>query len=219
MTVEQLPAFVLGWTICTYWFCVAVKVVRVRRDARQVTRVLIPAHRLEQYMWIVWVPLLVGWMLTPFLSYLEIGEGWVLLRPTALAASSTFRVLRFVAAGLGIVWLGLSIVCWHHMGRHWRMSIDPLQEGALFVDGPFAYVRHPIYALSILLMLCSVIIVPCPLMLILGALHIGLMQIKARHEEQFLRTKYGRAYDDYCSRTGRFVPAFSGRRVARTSGP
>lgn len=219
MTTEQLPAFVLGWTICTYWFCVAVKVVRVRRDAREVKRVLIPAHRLEQYMWVVWIPLLAGWMLTPFLSYLGFWERWAALRPVAVAVSPAFLVLRFAAAGIGLVCLALSIVCWHYMGRHWRMSIDPTQEGALFVDGPFAYVRHPIYSLSILLMLCSVVIVPCPLMFVLAATHVGLMQIKARHEEQFLRNKYGRAYDDYCSRTGRFIPMVSGRRVARSSGP
>ncbi len=219
MTIEQIPAFVLGWTICTYWFCVAVKVVRVRRDARHVKRVLIPAHRLEQYLWIVWVPLLVGWMLLPFLAYLDIGERLAVLRPIAAAASPTFRTFRFIAAGLGVLCLGLSIVCWHYMGRHWRMSIDPSQEGALFVDGPFSFVRHPIYSLSILLMACSVVIVPCALMLILGLTHVMLMQIKARHEEQFLRGKYGRAYDDYCSRTGRFFPSLAGRRVARTSGP
>jgi len=219
MTSEQLPAFVLGWTICTYWFCVAVKIIRVRRDARAVKRVLIPAHRLEQYLWIVWIPLLAGWMLTPFLSYLPIGDSWELIEPIAAAGSPAYSVFRYVAAGLGVVCLGLSIVCWHHMGRHWRMSIDPAQEGALFVDGPFAYVRHPIYSLSILLMLCSMAIVPCALMFLLGATHVALMQIKARHEEQFLRTKYGRAYDDYCARTGRFIPSMTGRRVARTSGP
>lgn len=219
MNIEQVPAFVLGWTICTYWFCVAVKVLRVRRDAREVKRVLIPAHRLEQYMWVVWIPLLVGWMLAPFLSYLDAGDRWSALKPLALAASPGFRVLRFFAAGVGVICLALSIICWRYMGRHWRMSIDPTQEGALFVDGPFALVRHPIYSLSIALMLCSVVIDPCPLMFVLAATHVTLMQIKARHEEQFLRNKYGRAYDAYCSRTGRFIPMVSGRRVARSSGP
>ncbi len=100
------------------------------------------------------------------------------------------------------------------MGQQWRMGIDPTQKIRLLVDGPFAKVRHPIYSLSILLMLCSVVVLPCPTMLLLAAIHITLMHIKARNEERFLLDTQGPSYAEYCRKTGRFIPFVRSRAPA-----
>jgi protein-S-isoprenylcysteine O-methyltransferase Ste14 len=53
---------------------------------------------------------------------------------------------------------------------------------------------------------CSVVVVPTWPMLALAVVHLGLTELKARHEEQHLSSVHGAAYRDYVARTGRFLP-------------
>lgn len=206
MTIERVPALLLGIIMCAYWGCVVVMVVKVSRRTRKVQRVLVPAQRREQLMWAVWVPLVLAWITLPLVAALVADSGLWFALPAQATASGVFLAVRFAAAGLAVAALLLSIWCWRHMGRHWRMAIDPQQEAKLVQDGPFALVRHPIYALSIGLMLCTVVAVPTLTMILVAAAHITLMQLKARTEEVFLQERFGAAYTEYCGRTKRFVP-------------
>lgn len=207
MTLPDTPTLILGLTVTAYWMYVGRMVQRVRRDAGHVKKVLVPAQWREKLMWIVWVPLILLWFSTPLKVALGYGGPYdvVVLSP-AWASSNAVLVIRFITAGIALGCLGLSIVTWRHMGEQWRMGIDPTQKIRLLVDGPFAKVRHPIYSLSILLMLCSVVILPSPTMFVLAVIHILLMHIKAGNEERFLLEKQGRTYAEYCRKTGRFVP-------------
>jgi hypothetical protein len=65
--MKDLPATVLTATVWTYWFCVGVMVVRIRRKTRKLSGV-VPKQRLEQFMWLVWVPLVLAWMALPYLA-------------------------------------------------------------------------------------------------------------------------------------------------------
>ena len=66
--------------------------------------------------------------------------------------------------------------------------------------------RHPIYALSILLMLCTLVVVPTLPVAVIAFIHIALMIVKAHNEERFLVGLHGAAYRHYLDRTGRFFP-------------
>ncbi|MGA8034043.1 MAG: isoprenylcysteine carboxylmethyltransferase family protein, partial [Casimicrobiaceae bacterium] len=81
----------------------------------------------------------------------------------------------------------------------------------LITDGPFRRIRHPIYAFSILIMIASAVVLPTPSMIALAALHLSLMNIKARNEEAHLARMHGDAYLRYLDRTGRFLPRLTGR--------
>ncbi len=59
-------------------------------------------------------------------------------------------------------------------------------------------VCHPIFALGILLMLCSAVEVPTIPMIGMVGLHILLMVLKAEHEERFLRKAHAGVYEAYC---------------------
>ena len=212
MATQHIPTLILGLTVTVYWLYVARMVHRVREDAGHVRRVLVPAQRREKLMWILWVPVIVGWLSTPLKVAFGFGNRFdqMVLAP-ALASSTIVLVTRFITMGVALGCLALSIVTWRHMGEQWRMGIDPTQKIRLLVDGPFAKVRHPIYSLSILLMLCSVAILPCPTMFVLAAIHITLMHIKARNEEAHLARMHGDAWLRYVERTGRFLPRVAGR--------
>jgi protein-S-isoprenylcysteine O-methyltransferase Ste14 len=99
-------------------------------------------------------------------------------------------------------------ICWKKMGTSWRMGIDPNDKTQLVVTGPYARLRHPIYALSSLLMICTMLILPSPAMLAVGAVHLSLLQWEARREERYLTALHGPSYVQYSARTGRFLPKF-----------
>lgn len=206
--MKDLPATVLATTIWTYWFCVGVMAVRVRRRTRRLAGV-VPQQRLEQLMWTVWVPLVVAWMVLPYLAASSGRSPWAL---PAFAYEPGCLAVRWGAALVGIACLALTIECWMRMGKNWRMAVTPDQQTELVTSGLYAHVRHPIYALSILLMIASVVVVPTPPMAIVAAVHVALMLMKARNEERFLLAAKGEAYARYCRRTGRFVPRLGDHR-------
>jgi protein-S-isoprenylcysteine O-methyltransferase Ste14 len=86
------------------------------------------------------------------------------------------------------------------------MGIDPTEQNALVLAGPYAYVRHPIYALSQIMMIATVIAIPTPLFITAGLIHLLLLQWEARREEQHLTHIHGDHYVAYCTAVGRFIP-------------
>ena len=91
------------------------------------------------------------------------------------------------------------------------MGIDLRQKADLITDGPFARVRHPIYALGIGLVICSAIVLPTVPMLALAIVQVVLYLLKAVNEERHLARVHGDAYARYLARTGRFLPRFGSR--------
>jgi len=201
--MKDLPGVLLTATIWSYWFGVGLMILRARRKTHRFAG-LVPEQPLEQLMWIVWLPLVALWIVLPYLALVR-SAGLVGNVP-AFARSDSYALLRWVAAIGGVVCLLLTSVCWSRMGRHWRMDVPLKGEVPLITDGPFRYVRHPIYTLSMLLMICSAVVVPTVPMLGIAIVHFVLMQLKARHEERHLLRLHGEAYRSYLARTGRFFP-------------
>jgi protein-S-isoprenylcysteine O-methyltransferase Ste14 len=211
MHIAQTPALLLGLNILLYWATVVVLVVRVGRKTRGVRGLVVPAQTRERVMGLIWTPVVLAWIVLPFIA-----SGMAVGSPNALALPSyagwpSILVARWLATAVALGCWMASIWCWRHMGRNWRIAVDPDQPPVLLTDGPFAYVRHPIYAISILMMVSSVVVVPTWPMAAVAGIHLGLMNLKARNEEAFLQTLHGPAYQDYCRKTGRFFP----RRLAR----
>ncbi len=207
--MPDIPLLLLTTTIWAYWIRVGVMVVRARRRAGDLAG-LVPQQRLERLMWLVWVPLVAAWMVLPLLGLTTRTTG-ALAVPQFAREQPVYAALRWAAAVGAIACLLLTLQCWARMGRAWRMDVRSDQTPDLITDGLFARIRHPIYALSILLMLCSAAIVATVPMLAVAAAHVILMNIKARYEEQHLLQTHGARYEHYLRQTGRFLP----RRLAR----
>jgi protein-S-isoprenylcysteine O-methyltransferase Ste14 len=213
--VKDLPCIALAATVWAYWACVGAMIVRVRRRTRKLSGI-VPVQRIEQFMWIVWVPLVVAWMVLPYVAAASAGP---LLGLPEFARHAPVTVLRWAAVAVGFACLGLSIDCWLRMGRNWRMAVTPDQQTDLVTTGLYGLVRHPIYALSILLMLCTVVVAPTVPVLVMAVIHIVLMLVKARNEERFLSERHGEPYLRYLQRTGRFVPRLRAAQGGKTGSP
>jgi protein-S-isoprenylcysteine O-methyltransferase Ste14 len=206
--MQDLPLAALVATVSSYWIGVGLMIARVRRHTRKVVG-LVPEQRQERLMWLVWVPLVAAWIFVPWATLTR--SGAVPGLPDFALREPVFVALRWVAALVAVTALGGTVRCWLRMGSDWRMDVGLERKTELITDGLFARVRHPIYAFSILLMLCSVAIVPIPPMMLIAAVHIVLMNLKARNEERHLSAVHGEAYARYLRRTGRFFPRHPAR--------
>ena len=206
--MADLTLTLITFTIWAYWFCVGAMIVRVRRKTRHGVGV-VPEQRSERLLWLVLVPAVVLWAALP---YIASGRSTGTLAVPEFARDQSFyAALRWIAALAGIACLAASIKSWVRMGKDWRMDVSKEHKQTLITDGLFRYIRHPIYAFQVMLMVCTVIVLPNVPMLVVAIVHIAIMNFKARSEEQHLLDTHGDDYARYVARTGRFFPRIGGQ--------
>jgi protein-S-isoprenylcysteine O-methyltransferase Ste14 len=199
---RDVPLLIVALTIAVYWLRVGALVVRARRKQHHDVGV-IPERASERALWLLLVPLIACWCALPWLAVTHDRGAFAV--PAFARGAGAYEALRWVAALGALACLAATIQCWRRMGRDWRMDISD-RNTSLITDGLFAKVRHPIYALQIALVAATAIVLPSPAMLGVAALHVILMNVKARSEEAHLARMHGDAYRRYTERTGRFVP-------------
>jgi protein-S-isoprenylcysteine O-methyltransferase Ste14 len=125
----------------------------------------------------------------------------------------TFRFWRPPAGALGwtmmmLVAFGLSLCWWARicLGRLWSGAIVRKNDHRIVEDGPYALVRHPIYAGFIIAAFATAAVYGTPTSFLgAGIITVG-RYLKAREEERFLREELGEAYDSYARRVPMLVP-------------
>lgn len=112
---------------------------------------------------------------------------------------------RFV--GAIIIVAGGALACWALLSfRSWRLRAQLDAGHALATGGPFALVRHPIYAGLDLLALGTAVWVPTPLLGVAAVLVIIGSDLRGRAEERILAQAFGAQYEEYRKHTRRLVP-------------
>jgi protein-S-isoprenylcysteine O-methyltransferase Ste14 len=199
MMPSNLPAVLIGLIVAIYWGRVLRLMGKIRRKVAHSANV-VPPGALGWFTRALWFPVVFLWILIPLVGPFVQVRFW-LLQPLFYLPGLGWVGLVVAAGSLIFTW-----ICWRQMGSSWRMGIDPAEKTSLIVTGPYAYIRHPIYALSSALMLATVAADPAPLMLGVAFVHLVLLQLEARREEQYLARIHGQPYLDYCEKVGRFVP-------------
>ncbi len=154
------------------------------------------------------------------------GEATVAVHPRStalLAAHTAAMVLVYVGiaagasldhgfgarevAGAVVIQAGMLLAQWTlRTFRSWRVPAEIGVSHQLQTNGPFAWLRHPIYMAMNLLCLGSFIWRPHPLILAGFALGWIVGELRARAEEGLLTAHFGDAYRTYMARTRRFIP-------------
>jgi len=199
--VHSLPDLLAGILITAYW----ARALRLAWKMRQQTGNAAnwtPPENLGRRLRLIWRPLVVFWVAHLFINAFtgEFHLPW-LLRPLAQHPIIAWTSVIIIAFGLAA-----TLLCWKRMGKSWRMGINPDEKTQLIITGPYAYIRHPIYAIQSLMLVASMALLPSPLMLISCALMIIFLQWEARREEKYLLIHHGDGYRDYCRQTGGFLP-------------
>jgi protein-S-isoprenylcysteine O-methyltransferase Ste14 len=176
----------------------------VARTKRKVGRAanFFPPELLGRLLRFIWIPAVLLWIFLPMLTPFVVGLPGPLV-PVDFAGAAP---AAWFAVGVAVVAFAITVVCWVKMGTSWRMGIDPNERTKLVFNGPYAYVRHPIYGLSQVLMLAALCSLPSLMMLIVAVIHLTLMQWEVRREEKYLVQLHGPAYAEYLAHVGRFIP-------------
>jgi protein-S-isoprenylcysteine O-methyltransferase Ste14 len=197
--MHDWPALLLALILTVYWGRVLRLVYKVRRTTGRSAN-FAPPEPLGRVLRMIWYPAVIFWIVHLYAT--------AFVAPPLAIMRNLFspRYIAWPATTAALLVLLGTLVCWRKMGKSWRMGINPQEKTQLIVSGPYGYVRHPIYALSSLLMLSTMAAVPSLLMLMIGVIHLLLLQWEARREEAYLLLHHGQAYADYCRRVGRFFP-------------
>jgi protein-S-isoprenylcysteine O-methyltransferase Ste14 len=198
MIMAWITPLVLAITISFYWGRV-LKLVRKTRKLTGKSAHFIPPETLGRILRIVWYPTVAAWCIVPWV--ITFGGSGAGLDPLFHLG---YAHLAF--AILAVVVLYLTMICWRKMGKDWRMGIDPAEKNNLIISGPYAYVRHPIYALQIMLVWLSFLTLPNSILLAVACLQTIFLTWEALREERHLVNQHGDTYANYMRSTGRFFP-------------
>ncbi len=199
----DLPQIIAIGAVWLYWTSVLVMIIRshLRFGASSGT---MPRALRERVMWLIWVPAILLWQVVPV-------WGTQFTHPffhqsETLTQTASIQPLRWIAAIIAVGAYALTIRCWLWMGRNWSMAVVPGKQSQLITSDVFSRVRHPIYGLSIVLMLTTLATTPSWAMLCLAATHVIMNYLKTVSEEKYLREKHPE-YTEYAKHTGRFFPS------------
>jgi protein-S-isoprenylcysteine O-methyltransferase Ste14 len=190
------------------------------------TGVVLLIHRyLIGALWLVWAGwwMIAAWATKPALRsegavsrlshVLPLALGAALLISRRLAGAALAR--RFLPDVPWTFWLGLTLVAggiaialWArvHLGGNWSGTVTLKQGHTLTCEGPYRFVRHPIYAGLLLAVLGTAISQGEWRGLAAVALITLALLRKIALEERFLRARFGREYERYRAALPALIP-------------
>jgi protein-S-isoprenylcysteine O-methyltransferase Ste14 len=170
--VNLIPALWLIWL--AYWFIAG-------RDVKATQRHESPTSRAAHI-----VPLIVGALIL-----------WVPTLPGGFLCGKILPpsgTLNFV--GVGLLAVGLAFTVWArvHLGRNWSGTVTVKQNHELVRDGPYRYVRHPIYTGLLLAFVgCAIARDEWRGILAIAIIYAGFWR-KLKLEERWMTEQFGDAY-------------------------
>ena len=145
-----------------------------------------------------------------FLQMLAFAVVWMIQRPLPAAGTrlDAFEIARDVLApviGFGSVFLGLAAV--RTLGKQWSYEARVIEGHELVTQGPYRFVRHPIYTAMLGKLIASNFAFGHWLGLVIagGVFVVGTL-IRIQAEEKLLRETFGTAYAEYAQRVPAFLP-------------
>ncbi len=192
-------AAALVWPTVRIWRREGVWPVVFHREGAPVQRVL------GALLSVFFVGLIAWGFMVAFLDPASLGI--ISLPPAAATVGWTI-----MAVGTALVLLAQT-----HMGSAWRIGIDD-RPTELVTSGLFGLCRNPIFTGMLTALAGAVLVAPSPWSLVSFLLVTAGIGVQVRYEERHLLAMHDRAYADYASRVGRFVP-FIGRLDRLESSP
>jgi protein-S-isoprenylcysteine O-methyltransferase Ste14 len=112
---------------------------------------------------------------------------------------------RWLGAVLTFAAFGLRRRAISALGDSWRLGLDDRHPGELVTTGVYAFSRNPIYLFFDLWFVGTFLMNGTAILLLFAAFVVANLHYQILHEERFLSECFGRAYESYRSRTGRYA--------------
>jgi len=110
-----------------------------------------------------------------------------------------------VTIAFGSVWIVMSAV--RALGKEWSVTARLIEGHELATRGPYRFMRHPIYAGMLGMLLATGLAISHWLSLLVAIVifFIGTI-IRVRSEERLLREEFGAQFEDYARRVAAMLP-------------
>lgn len=115
-------------------------------------------------------------------------------------------LVRWAGVGTGVLAVVLLIWMFRSLGSNITDSVTIRTSHSLVTDGPYRWIRHPLYTFGFLLFFSFSLIANNWLVLVFGFPTFGILLWRTRTEEAALQARFGDEYSSYSERTGRFLP-------------
>lgn len=183
-----------------YWVGVLIQAGRVRKKIGRSPN-MTPRGTKERVLWFGWLLVIAVWIGQPFFVGGETAWVFVRLFPLLIHPAVLVGGIALVIAGYaGTLW------CYEIMGGAWRIGVNQQEKNSLVTTGPFARVRHPIYALQVVMLAGAFCLLPTLCSVALLLFHLVCVWSKAADEEAYLVATHGESYRAHLARTGRLFP-------------
>jgi protein-S-isoprenylcysteine O-methyltransferase Ste14 len=138
-----------------------------------------------------------------FLVMYIIGMAWIDLLSFLLPTW-----LRWIGFALGL--LSLAFWTWTQvtLDTRWSAQLQLRKEHSLVTSGPYARIRHPLYAAMFAWAIALALLTANWLFVAITVLTIAGTVVRVPKEEQMMLDSFGDEYRAYMQRTGRFFPKF-----------
>lgn len=139
----------------------------------------------------------------------------LLLAALLVLVASSERTAATGLAGLALQLAGLACIGCAALGRIWTsLFIAGYKDAQLVRQGPYAVLRHPLYALSLVAMLGAglttrSVVITVALLLVFTAIY----AVAGRAEDRFLQQAHGEQYLRYAREVGSILPRWSSYEV------
>lgn len=114
--------------------------------------------------------------------------------------------LRWIGAVTAALFLALLVWVHHFLGREWSTDVTVLREHKLVTNGPYRWVRHPMYTALNGLFIGLVLLSANWVLGLHTLLTLVFMLRRIPLEEGMLVEQFGDVYRNYMQRTGRWLP-------------
>ncbi len=184
MTLWELEA-IPWWIFAAYWAITALRVKRTKEREKSVDRLITLAVVVVAYE-LLFAHLHLGLLNLRFLP----------------------NEPRIAWAGIAITWVGVAVAIWarHNLGQYWSARVTLKEGHQLIHSGPYAYVRHPIYAGMLIGCIGATMVIGEWRGIVAVVLLVSAHSRKAMREESLLTTEFGEQYAAYRRRTGFLFP-------------
>jgi protein-S-isoprenylcysteine O-methyltransferase Ste14 len=131
------------------------------------------------------------------------------INPVWMAWAALALPLWLRWTGVGIALAGFALLQWaqNTLGKNWSDTPRMMKEQRLVTNGPYQWIRHPIYT-AFLLILGSTLFISANWLIGLTWAGMTVLEILSRihFEESIMLEYFGDEYREYMKKTGAFMP-------------
>ena len=116
-----------------------------------------------------------------------------------------------LARWIGVICFGFGLILFwlvhKALGKNWSPILEIRKEHKLITEGPYKYIRHPMYSMLWIWVICQWLILANWIVGIMGVLTWSILYfIRLPEEEKMMIEEFGQKYKDYMKKTKKIIP-------------